>query len=233
MKWARSGLIIKLMVIILIINFVIPGFSGYNRAEASFFQEHRDSIFTLLKGAVMLYIMSIFTGDSSEDDGDFLTSTIEEGLDIGSSDNTGNDDNNNDNEEREKNYNLSELENDVLKAVNNVRQDREIAPLSLDENLTAVAQKKAEDMVENDYFGHKSPRYGTLFNMLDEKGISYLLAGENLIEADTEEAVFNKMMEIPENRENVLEENYNRTGIGIVREGSQIVVVQVFVDLPA
>jgi len=46
--------------------------------------------------------------------------------------------------------------------------------------LQRVAKEKARDMVNNNYFSHTSPVYGSPFEMMKSYGISYKTAGENI-----------------------------------------------------
>ncbi|MFW6237985.1 MAG: CAP domain-containing protein [Halanaerobiales bacterium] len=229
MKFARSGLIVKLLIIILLLNFIIPGLPGNHRAEASFFSDNKDSIFTLVKGLAMLYIMSLFTGDSSEDEeeGNFLTSTIRNGLNFGSSESES------ETEEVEVSGGKMGLEEEMLNRINSVRQEEGLKPVQLDDRLSDVARRKAEDMVENDYFDHVSPDYGTPFDMLREADIGYSLAGENLAVAGSVDSAFEKLMDSPEHRDNILEKNFDRVGLGILESDSnQLTFVQLFIDSP-
>ncbi len=40
--------------------------------------------------------------------------------------------------------------------------------------------QKSQDMIDNNYFSHNSPTYGSPFDMLKKFGISYKTAGENI-----------------------------------------------------
>ena len=68
----------------------------------------------------------------------------------------------------------------LLALVNQARAENGLSALSLNDSLSAVAQKKAEDMKNNNYFSHTSPTYGSPFDMIKNAGISYKSAGENI-----------------------------------------------------
>ncbi len=72
------------------------------------------------------------------------------------------------------------MEEEVLAQVNQLRQAVGESPLQLDTTLNDVALIKSEDMYENDYFSHQSPTYGSPFDMLQQFGVTYRRAGENL-----------------------------------------------------
>lgn len=232
MRLARSGLIIKLLILILLINFIVPGFPGNHRAEAGFLSDNKDSIFTLVKGLAMLYIMSLFTGDSSgeEDEDGFLTSTIKNGLNFGSSA----DEPEVEAEGTESSGEDKDYAKEMLEQINAIRLEEGLQPLQADDRLAAVARRKAQDMIENDYFAHDSPDHGTPFDMLQEEGIGYALAGENLAAADSINSALDKLMESPEHRDNILEERFDKIGLGIVEGGSsRFTIVQLYIASPA
>ena len=49
---------------------------------------------------------------------------------------------------------------EVLIETNKLRAEVGVAPLGLDERLSQSAKLKAQDMVENEYFGHPNPKTG-------------------------------------------------------------------------
>ena len=110
----------------------------------------------------------------------------------------------------------SSIANQLLKLVNNARAENGLSPLTLNSNLSAVAQKKADDMKNNNYFSHTSPTYGSPFDMIKNAGISYKTAGENIAKGQsTAEAVFNAWMNSSGHRANILNSNFTQMGIGV------------------
>jgi len=79
-----------------------------------------------------------------------------------------------------------------------------------------VARLKSQDMEDNNYFSHTSPTYGSPFDMLKSFGVSYKSAGENIAGHSTAENAFNAWMKSPGHKANILNANYNYTGIGII-----------------
>ena len=68
----------------------------------------------------------------------------------------------------------------VLELVNAERAKLEEEPLVLDEKLCNMAQAKAREMAELNYFSHISPTYGDLISILRIFDITYRKAGENI-----------------------------------------------------
>ena len=71
-------------------------------------------------------------------------------------------------------------EEEVLRIVNEERMRHGLNPLEVNARLAQVARYKAEDIRDNDYFGHHSPIFGSPFDMLDMFDIGFRKAGENL-----------------------------------------------------
>ena len=110
----------------------------------------------------------------------------------------------------------------LLNLVNNARTKEGLSPLTLNNSLSAVAQKKAEDMKNNNYFSHTSPTYGTPFDMIKSAGISYNTAGENIAKGQkSAEAVFNAWMNSHGHRANILNSRFTQMGIGVTNGSSK------------
>ncbi|WP_254636359.1 CAP domain-containing protein, partial [Bacillus sp. GbtcB15] len=75
---------------------------------------------------------------------------------------------------------VSSFQEQVVQLVNQERAKAGLRPLTHRADVKNVAQKKAEDMINSNYFSHTSPNYGSPFNMLKTFGISYSYAGENI-----------------------------------------------------
>lgn len=111
---------------------------------------------------------------------------------------------------------LSADEQEVLALINSKRTENGLPLLEIDEELQNVAKAKAVDMVENNYFSHTSPTYGSPFDMVKAYGISYKTCGENIAGNSKNEGAVNAWMNSEGHRANILNKNYNYTGIGIV-----------------
>jgi len=105
---------------------------------------------------------------------------------------------------------------EILALVNQERAKAGAQPLQMDSELQKVAQLKSEDMIQNNYFDHTSPVYGTPFEMMDQFGISYSAAGENIAAGQrSAQEVMTAWMNSPGHRRNILEPAYTHIGIGI------------------
>lgn len=75
---------------------------------------------------------------------------------------------------------VSSYAQQVADLVNDERSSAGLSSLTMNAELCKVAQAKAEDMRDNNYFSHTSPTYGSPFEMMKQFGISYSAAGENI-----------------------------------------------------
>ncbi|UZQ85312.1 CAP domain-containing protein [Thermoclostridium stercorarium] len=110
---------------------------------------------------------------------------------------------------------LSKDEQELLDLINAERAKAGLVALKADPELMEVARLKAKDMVENNYFSHQSPKYGSPFDMMRQFGISFKSAGENIAGNSTEEGAVKAWMNSEGHRKNILNGNFNYTGIGI------------------
>ncbi|GMA65144.1 CAP domain-containing protein [Alicyclobacillus fastidiosus] len=109
----------------------------------------------------------------------------------------------------------------VVNLVNQERQKNGVAPLTISQSLDNVAQTKAQDMINENYFDHTSPKYGSPFNMMTTFGIHYTYAGENIAAGQPDAAtVMQDWMNSPGHRANILNPNYTEIGVGEVHGGS-------------
>ncbi len=92
----------------------------------------------------------------------------------------------------------------------------EPSELKLDKELLRVARIKSKDMVDNNYFSHTSPTYGTPFQMIKNFGISYRSAGENIAGNSTAKKAFDAWMNSSGHKANILGNSFTATGIGVV-----------------
>lgn len=111
---------------------------------------------------------------------------------------------------------ISTDEQTLLDLVNKARADAGAGPLAFDSGLVNTARLKAKDMVDNNYFSHQSPTYGSPFDMMKQFGVSFKTAGENIAGNQTVEAAFKAWMGSEGHKKNILNSSFNYTGIGIV-----------------
>jgi uncharacterized YkwD family protein len=104
----------------------------------------------------------------------------------------------------------------VVRLVNAERAKRKLRALTHRADLKTVAQKKAADMINSNYFSHTSPNFGSPFTMLRTFGINYLAAGENIAKGQkTPQEVMSAWMNSSGHRANILKPDYDCIGVGL------------------
>ena len=126
--------------------------------------------------------------------------------------------------------NLSADEQEVFNLINNQRTQNGLSALKIDSEVQKVARIKAQDMVNNNYFSHSSPTYGSPFDMLKSYKVSYNTAGENIAGNSSNSGAVNAWMNSSGHRANILNKSFNYTGIGVVNSPKYgKVYVQMFI----
>lgn len=125
---------------------------------------------------------------------------------------------------------LSADETEVFNLINKQRTNNGLRALNINSEVQNVARIKAKDMVDNNYFAHESQIYGSPFNMLNSFRISYITAGENIAGNSSNSATVTAWMNSPGHKANILNNNFNYTGIGIVSSAKYgKIYVQMFI----
>ena len=111
---------------------------------------------------------------------------------------------------------ITKDEETVLSLINIEREKNDLPSLEIDDKLQNLARLKAKDLVENNYFSHTSPTYGTPFEMLKNHNIEYKIASENIAGNSSLENAVLSWMDSESHKENILSNLYNYTGIAVV-----------------
>ena len=116
---------------------------------------------------------------------------------------------------------IEEIERETARLVNEERAKYGLAALTYSEKLAAGAREKSEDMQRLRYFSHTSPTYGSPFDQMKKRGITYRAAGENIAMGyRSARAVVDAWMASPGHRANILSEKYTEIGIGYMENGN-------------
>ena len=116
---------------------------------------------------------------------------------------------------------VASYEHEVVRLVNEIRQQNGLKPRTENWELSRVARYKSQDMLDNRYFSHTSPTYGSPFQMIKAFGLSYRTAGENIAKGyASPQAVVNGWMNSSGHRANILNVSYTQIGIGYVAQGN-------------
>lgn len=114
---------------------------------------------------------------------------------------------------------LGSLETEVTRLINIERANRGLAALTTNWELSRTARYKSQDMVNKGYFSHTSPTYGSPFTMMQNFGLKFSAAGENIAYGQrTAREVVTAWMNSPGHKANILSTAYTHTGVGAAKK---------------
>lgn len=120
--------------------------------------------------------------------------------------------------------------NEVISLVNQERSKIGLSPLNYDPQVTQAAMNRAKELEQ--LFSHDRPNGTDCFTALDEMGIWYYAAGENIAAGQsTPEHVMYSWMNSPGHRANILGNYFTNIGVGFYQNISTGVTywVQLFI----
>jgi uncharacterized protein YkwD len=113
---------------------------------------------------------------------------------------------------------IQAMEKEIWMLLNKERAFDNLPPLQLSSALSDLARKHSQDMADSGRLSHRSSDGKTLSKRLEEAGIFFIEAGENVARSETfvAEIIHDNLVESPEHRENILDPDFKEIGIGIV-----------------
>lgn len=149
-----------------------------------------------------------------------------------SSNNNGNNSNNSGNGSNSTggtNTGTSSAAQAVLAEVNAARAQNGLSALTLDANMNRAAAVRAAELAQS--FSHTRPNGSRGLTALNEAGVSYRTAGENIASGQqTAQAVVSAWMNSSGHRANILSSLFGRMGVGQATIGRRTYWVQLFAD---
>ena len=107
---------------------------------------------------------------------------------------------------------------EVIRLVNQERTQEGLAPLQTNDAIAKAAQTRASELPA--LFDHTRPDGSSCFTALDEAGVTYWTAGENIAAGyATPEQVVEGWMNSPGHRANILGSSFTEIGVGYNSDG--------------
>lgn len=117
----------------------------------------------------------------------------------------------------------------VLAEVNAARAKNGLSALTLDASMNRAAAVRAAELAQS--FSHTRPNGSRGLTALNEAGVSYRTAGENIASGQqTAQAVVSAWMNSSGHRANILSSSFGRMGVGQATIGGRTYWVQLFAD---
>lgn len=113
---------------------------------------------------------------------------------------------------------LDSLQWDVLKLTNKQRMANGLHPLSINGDMLGIANIRATELIQS--FSHTRPNGSDWLTILDEYGIQYSSAGENIAAGyPTPSSVVDGWMHSERHRANILDSSFVHLGLGYAQGG--------------
>ena len=132
-------------------------------------------------------------------------------------------------------YATSVSNDDLLTATNQQREKNQTFDLTLNSQLSAAAQAKANDMASRNYWAHNTPDGQEPWVFISASGYKYQKAGENLAYGfATSKDTVTGWMNSPSHRENLLDKDFTEVGFGFANasnynnSGNETIVVAMY-----
>ena len=117
----------------------------------------------------------------------------------------------------------------VLAEVNAARAQNGLSALTLDASMNRAAAVRAAELAQS--FSHTRPNGSRGLTALNEAGVSYRTAGENIASGQrSAQAVVSAWMNSSGHRANILSASFGRMGVGQATIGGRTYWVQLFAD---
>lgn len=107
----------------------------------------------------------------------------------------------------------------MFSLINKERISRRLKQLVFDDQLADVGRAHCKDMFERGYFSHYTPKGFSPFDRMDEAGIVYNTAGENLVLSPNTDIAMRGLMNSPGHKANILSTDFGRVGVGVIDGG--------------
>lgn len=128
----------------------------------------------------------------------------------------------------------ADIEEQVFQAINRIREEHHLLPLSAAKDLGAIARLHSQDMAVRAYFSHVSPEGDSLRTRITRNGITnWNRIAENIAMnygyGDPVSIAVKGWLESPGHRHNIMDENLTETGIGVAMDAKgRIYLTQLF-----
>jgi len=97
------------------------------------------------------------------------------------------------------------------------KENGDLIPLKVNEKLNITAKEKLDDMFNNNYFEHVSPKGISVSDLTNDTQYEYIIVGENLAMGNfkNEKALLTAWMGSPGHRANILNDKYTEIGVAV------------------
>jgi uncharacterized protein YkwD len=116
----------------------------------------------------------------------------------------------------------------LLEHTNHERMKRNLVPLEALADLSSLALRHSQDMASHRNLTHLSTTGQSYLERLVYAGFYFIKIGENVAVSETfrDDIIHQELMASPEHRENILDSDFDRIGIGIIYKEKKYYITQ-------
>ena len=116
----------------------------------------------------------------------------------------------------------------LLEHANHERMKRNLVPLEPYTDLISLALRHSQDMASHRNLTHLSTTGQSYLERVVDAGFYFIKIGENVAVSETfrDDIIHQELMSSPEHRENILDPDFDRIGIGIVYKEKKYYITQ-------
>ncbi|WP_182199987.1 CAP-associated domain-containing protein [Paraliobacillus salinarum] len=108
------------------------------------------------------------------------------------------------------------LEYQLFDLTNAARVENDLKPLTWEESALSTVRDHSQDMAENNYFGHTNLDQQSPFDRLQEDGVAFRIAGENLATGQSSSIYAHEgLMNSLGHRKNILKKEFELLTVGV------------------
>jgi hypothetical protein len=103
-----------------------------------------------------------------------------------------------------------------------------LAAFERDQRLDRIAGRHSRQMVDLGFFGHRSPEGELLGDRLRAAGLTPAKSAENIARSRSVTRVHHNLIRSPSHRLNIVDPEFTHFGVGVARDGDDVVVTEIF-----
>jgi len=123
---------------------------------------------------------------------------------------------------------VTRAERELFASINQARIAQGLPALRWDDALASAARRHAELMAQNGSAQHNFVGEANLASRVKQAGARFTWLSENVAQAPTASLVHTQFMKSPNHRANILDNDMDSIGIGIVERNGQLFTVEDF-----
>jgi uncharacterized protein YkwD len=117
--------------------------------------------------------------------------------------------------------------------INKIRAEYGLPPLTPDPKLLEIARLRSQDMAAKNYFSHSPPDGCDYICLMDQRGVPYAWAGENIAWNTyawdkTADVAVDMWRNSPPHLRNITDCHYERFATGVAKAGDKIYYTMIF-----